>query len=251
MVSEFLAVLEKLKIEPNFWSSREYIRRAGLQVIQSNGLLAVVDNGTDWAVLPALDPKSGKAVSFPGLSIWSDFYGTEFDYAVPQFLDYEYLYDPRAFLDLSGSKWSVFRKNIKKWPRERTHLYYEPLINVHKKDIENVLIEWLESLGKDQEIHDDAVMLDYLLYGDNRYGLFDRDRLVGINVWDYSWKYINYRYCICRPEPFLSEYMRYLFYMDTNLNTLVNDGGVLDRPSLKAFKDRLNPVRVREVMSWL
>lgn len=255
-VSEFLAVLEKAKIEPNFFASREYIRRAGLRAIRSDGLLAIIEPGTEWAVLPALDPKSGQAVSFPGLGIWSDFYGQDFGPdLVPEFLDYEHIYDPRAFLDLSGSKWSVFRKNVRKWPAGKQDLDYTPLFPHHRGLIENVLIEWLESLG-DQEVHDDSVMIDYLLYGDNRWGLFDGDRLVGINVWDYSWKYINYRYCVCRPEPFLSEYMRYRFYKSFIWDTiipvwkLVNDGGILDRPALKFFKDRLNPIRVREVKSW-
>jgi hypothetical protein len=47
--------------------------------------------------------------------------------------------------------------------------------------------------------------------------------------------------------------MRYLFYRDPeirNQNKLVNDGGVLDNPNIKAFKDKMNPVRVREVYQW-
>ena len=236
--SEFLAVLEKARIEPNFWTSREYFRRAGLQVIRSDGLLVVIEPDTEWAVLPALNPRTGQAVSFPGLNIWSDFLGTELSDRVPEFLDYEYLYDPKAFLNLSGSKWSAFRKNVRKYPAGKQNLNYTPLFPHHRSKVEGVIVAWLEGL-RDTEVHDDAVMLDYLLYGDNRWGLFDGDMLVGINVWDYSWKYLNFRYCVCRPEPFLSEYMRYLFYMymrDAEPWNMVNDGGVLDRPALKTFK---------------
>jgi len=59
-----------------------------------------------------------------------------------------------------------------------------------------------------------------------------------------------YRYCIADPdEPFLDEFMRLLFYQRNAAGKLVIDGGVLGRPGLERFKDKLNPVKKRPVYS--
>jgi hypothetical protein len=81
----------------------------------------------------------------------------------------------------------------------------------------------------------------------------DSGKVLGINIWDLNDTYINYRYCFCSNEPFLSEYMRLLFYTDPEIlstGKLVNDGGCLGNDNLKAFKKKLNPISVREVSSY-
>ena len=93
--------------------------------------------------------------------------------------------------------------------------------------------------------------------GEHRVVLLNKaGEIVGVNIWDENWMNVNFRYSIVRPEPFLADYMRLLFYTDRRMlaraqnGIYVNDGGVLDRPSLKQYKDKLNPLRVREVRSW-
>lgn len=253
MASAYLAALEKAGIEPNFWAAGEYFRRAELQTRFLGANIVTVMDG-EVAVLPPLCLKTGKVVSIPEMTVWSDYAGISVPGRTPELLDYEYIYDPANFRDLSGGHWAIFRKNVRKWPKDKKTVY-RPITPADSSQIEEVIVDWLSN-SEIVEVHDDTVMLDYLLHGDNRWGLFEQDRLVGVNVWDYSWKYINFRYCVCRHEPFLSEYMRFLFYTAHPGGTLhgkpglVNDGGVLDRPALKAFKDRLHPVRVREVYSW-
>ena len=90
--------------------------------------------------------------------------------------------------------------------------------------------------------------------GENRRFLRSKKgKIYGLNIWDENFQYINYRYCICGKEDFISEYMRLLFYTDSvilNKGKLVNDGGVLDNPKLRFFKDKLNPMQVKERRTW-
>jgi len=113
---------------------------------------------------------------------------------------------------------------------------YRDLSTIPPNEVLDVLSQWLST--KQEEIHDDEVMLLYLTEGNNRKALFENDELLAINVWDENPTFINYRYCVCKPVPFLSEYARYQFYTDPCIlskNKLVNDGGVLDKESLLFF----------------
>lgn len=188
--------------------------------------------------------------------MWSDFVGFSWVGAEPVFLDFEFLYDPQCFGNMVGGDWMVFRKNSRKFPsRLGRELEYRRLGEGEKVEaLRELLIGWLEEKGEEAEIHDGDLMLDYALHGENRKALLDSTgRLWGVNVWDENYQYINYRYCLCAKEPFLGEYLRLAFYTDAeilNKGKLVNDGGVLDSDQLKSFKEKLNPVRVREVYGW-
>jgi len=91
--------------------------------------------------------------------------------------------------------------------------------------------------------------------GIEKMGLYKDGKLVAINIWDENYKYINYRYCIVdRKEPFLDEFVRYLFYTDLVIlktGKLVNDGGTVGNQGLEHFKDKLNPIRKRKVHSYI
>ncbi len=249
----YLKLLERHQIEPNFWCSEEYFEKAGFELNNHGSLWIIKDKET--VVFPPIHEITGSLwYPFNGMEIWSDFNNYNPFKSNKSFLDYEYIYDPKNFLSMEGGKWQTFRKNCMKWIERRledpsTYYYW----TYCKGDIKSVLEEWLKS-NVDRIIEDDEVLLKYVFEGDHRKVLRDRNgKVYAINIWDENYKYINYRYCICRPEPFLSEYARYLFYIDPiilNSGKLVNDGWVLDRPSLKSFKDKLNPVRVREVYSW-
>jgi len=269
-LESYLQRLEQLKVEPNFWCSVEYAEKAGLcgcEILTMSGVTySVVDQAEGWDVFPPLhvSPDGVDWIRLcrypPHNRIWSDFPGfpgEEMGYT-PHFLDYEYIYDPRDFLTMEGGKWMTFRKNSRKWQRRNPPGYFYVDAReggLTSTELEVLLVDWLGTLGDTDEVHDDEVMLKYLLEGVNRKALYrESDRkLMGVNIWDSNYMFINFRYSICRPEPFLAEFMRLLFYTDMGLHTegkLVNDGGVLDRYSLKQFKDRMNPVRVRMVRSW-
>jgi hypothetical protein len=215
----------------------------------------------DWIIFPPINEGDFALGSVEG-KIWSDFPEWKPEGLKSKFLDYEYIYDPKAFLSMEGGNWAVFRKNCRKWPKRfGNHLTYErisayPFRNTAwgREELDDVLGCWLESKLLGKKIEDEKILIQYLRFGENRKVLWDSNqRIYGVNVWDENYKYINFRYCICRPEEYLSEYMRFLFYTDPYIQSqgkLVNDGGVLDNPDLKRFKDKMNPLQVREVKSW-
>jgi hypothetical protein len=190
--------------------------------------------------------------------IWGGLPGTNFpsDYK-KEFLSFEYIYDPKSFQDLSGNRWQVFRKNIRKFPGRygNAPLRYIEATSEHEGDLKNLFLEWVGTKGEDQEIHDDEVMIDYLFHGNNRKILVDKNNYVlGVNIWDSNHFYINFRFNFSRNIKFLNEYLRYIFYTDPvilNQNKLVNDGGSLDNEKLAAFKEKLNPLEKREIFSYI
>jgi len=244
-------------VAPNFWCSEEYFINANFQERELNGALGVFEFDEGLLVFPPLDidgrlqwPKG-----FPD-RVWSDFAGFSWAGAESEFLDFEFLYDPQRFLNMIGGSWMVFRKNSRKFPaRLGQALTYRRLTEGEMEGaLTELLIGWLEEKGEEAEIHDGDLMLDFALHGENRKALFDdAGQLWGVNVWDENYQYVNYRYCLCAKEPFLGEYMRLIFYTDEEILTkgkLINDGGALDSEPLRVFKEKLNPIRVREVCGW-
>lgn len=254
----FLQVLENHDVEPNFWCSEEYFQKAGFQcVVDGLGYVGVLGDGV--LICPPIHPVSGPPRQLLNLfsvnEVWSDFQGSHFPDWVQEDLDLEYIYNPKEILAMEGSRFKTFRKNHRKVQRDygAESLIYNRvgLCSDFQEDIDQLFIEWLESRGESEIIHDDSVLYRYLTEGYNRALLYHQEHgLLGINVWDENYKYVNYRYMICRPWPYLDEYMRWLFYAFLDSDKLVNDGGVLDNPGLKRFKDRMNPTRVRNVHSW-
>lgn len=257
---KYLDYLEKLKIIPNFWCAEEYFEKADLKEVLCNGYLIVQDKDKIMfpPAVPGYELLGGDIFEF-----WSDFEDSEKQLPklgyTPTFLDYEYIYDPKEFLTMEGGKWQVFRKNCRKFPkRVTTELTYNRMGAWPYPDLDKafneMFQEWLT--GADREIQDDEVMLKYFSGGENRKILWSRNerKIYGVNIWDENYHYVNFRYSFCRKDDYLPEYMRWLFYTDGEIvrkNKLVNDGGVLDSPNLKKFKDKLCPCSVREVHSWL
>lgn len=266
----YLTQMARVGIIPNFWCSREYLSKSGKALeFVAEGNTAYVREGR-WCLFPPICFGTQAAIWIippEHLTVWSDFPGWD-KYAAKlmerKVLDYEYIFDQSHFQHMDGGDWATFRKNCRKWPRDNPGSEYRsqpslvlgqaPCVVDNREDIEAVLVSWLESLGEEAEVHDDEVMMRFLLSGYNRKFLYRADgTLMGVNVWDYNWHYINFRYSICRPDPYLAEYMRWLFYTDpaiANDTRKVNDGGSLDREGLRQFKLRMNPVAVREVCSW-
>lgn len=264
-MESYLRAMKAHNIEPNFWISKEYFRVAGFKEIiaspgSSDQLIGIISEDTAQFIFPPISllHGCGRIPICPSTGIWSDFRDTKYKEADATFLDLEYIYDPKNFLVMSGGDWAVFRKNVRKWPRTNDYVYVNPddwPQEFFEEAIQKLLIKWLEQ-HEEVEIHDPEALLHYVQRGENRKVLFqvDEKKVMGINCWDSNYKYINFRFSICdRTEPFLNEFMRYLFYIDPDIlktQMLVNDGGVLGSEHIQRFKDKMNPVRVRKVHSW-
>lgn len=254
-VSLYLKLLEEQRIDPNFFCSEPYIRLCGGECYEDQGWVWIEDS--DWILFPPLIAVNvALSTLYPKKQIWSDFVNhdvNEFSYFTknPTFVDFEYIFDPNNFQNLSGGKWETYRKNIRKWPKQNETWKYK--VSDDQKSFK-LLADWLEC--KKKIVEDGELIAKFLVTetGVFRKNLYDeRGELVAINIWDENYKYINFRYCIVKEkQPFLDEFARYLFYIDiAKQGKLVNDGGSLGNAGLEHFKDKLNPVRKRKVYSWL
>jgi hypothetical protein len=247
-VLTYLERANQLNITPNFWLSREYLLTQEDIEFKSNrkAMWLQEDEVMVFPPLP-IDSHYLHERDCPPLLIWSDFENYSKGEPV-EFLDWEYVYDPNNFLDLSGGKWKIFRKNSRKWDRVNKNWYYSSTPPHNTGDIKKLLIKWLEC-RKEQEIEDSESLLWFIFNGSKRDFLYRGDELVGMNIWDSNGAAIMYRYCIIDPkEPFLDEFTRLLFYKSIP-NRLVLDGGCLGNPGLEKFKDRLNPIKKRAIYS--
>lgn len=264
-MSEYLKGLERAEIKPNFWCSEEYFKKALFreeEVFHLKGkkeIILVVDSG-DNVIFPPLNLTDGGLYPLvPKNGIWADLVGfSPKKSASPkfqmEFLDYNYIYDPKEFEEMKGNRWATFRKNSRKFPRRHVERKFFWLHQAPEDDIKEFAGKVLENVSSDV-IHDAQVILQYLFEGENRAFLVHEEsrEILAVNIWDENYRYVNYRYAFCVDEPFLSEYIRLCFYQMMNKKypgKWVNDGGVLDRPSLKQFKDKLNPVEVNKIYSW-
>jgi hypothetical protein len=252
----YFELLENLGIEPNFFCSDEFFEKAGFEIVEEEDAYWVeYEGGIMFPPIP-IDFFDFREYS----KIWLGLDGIE----KPQgwhstFFDYEFIYNPAHFANMWGGEWRTFRKNVRKFPsRYPASTNYLTLHNDNfvptDEEIMALFTSWLDSTHK-EEIHDPDIILDYLLGGDNRGFLIDENgKLLGINCWDYNWKFINFRFCFHNCNyPFLSEYLRFLFFTDPEIaqdGRLVNDGGSLGSEALFSFKEKLNPVLIRSMFSW-
>jgi len=256
-MKKYLKNLELKGVRPNFWCSLEYFELAGFKAIYTNNEISIWDE--DVLVFPPIGSKFPYSINLLNKSFWASFSNMNFTNTTSssfRFLDYEYIYDPNNFKNLTGKKWKVFRKNIKKWANKNEDWkYYRIEGNKYFDILKETLIKWLRTFPKDRIVHDSEVLLQYMKHGKNIKGLFNsQEEIVSINIWDTNYQFINYRYCICKPEPFLSEFTRYLFYQDPEIlkqKKFINDGGTLDQLTLKQFKDKLNPIKINKIYSYI
>ena len=250
---KYLRLLEFQKVRPSFWCSDEYFRKAEFKEIDDNGVIYIQDKEGSL-MFPPLDSMLNYQHPIFQTPSWTSFAKMNGLLKDAIFFDYEYIYDPKAFLNMTGKKWQVFRKNCRKYPAryQGQELKYIKVENHNDEmKVSELIDQWMRDINWN-EIHDGEVMIQYLFHGQNREILIDEQGDAhGLNVWDENYMFINYRFCISLNLPFLSEYMRYLFYIhQAKQNKLVNDGGVLDNPNLKRFKDKLNPIEVNKIYSW-
>ena len=250
LIKDFWDRLKNLPTEPNFWMTEEYAKKKELQFVVEDLLAGYREKEVfdQWFYPPLIfnigqfDLNQNIYAGFPGqlnvhLMEW-------------EHLDNQYIYDPEKFKDLSGGKWKVFRRNVRKYPEQNPGvLLYKQLVpEEFEEEIEEMIVGWADN---NIEVYDPEVVIEYLFHGQHRWGLIRNGKLVGINLADWlSETFINFRFCLDDGSPFLNEYLRLQFYLGLEEGVMVNDGGDLGKEGLKRFKTKLNPVSVTTVNSY-
>jgi len=267
-VGDYLVFLEhktqrekSTNFEPNFWMTNEYLHRCGAKLCIEDGVWGVKRNDSNvWLFPPIKDDRIIYDGTYPyeyGFMYHnkSKIYQTLTQSKNTQEVDRQYIYNPRQFRPdrMTGKKWLSFRRNVRKWPKRNSTSalrYIELFDDVDSDLVEDLLLKW----AKGKTLYDVEVFSDFVLNGRYRWGLYRDGELVGINVADYNWSFVVYRCCIDNGEPFLQEYLRWLFYtsefvLEQQRDKFVNDGGDLDNEGLRNFKTKLNPIAVLSVLS--
>jgi hypothetical protein len=239
----YSAILENSGLLPNFWCSEEYWKLGGWTAYCENGCYWLEEDGKH--VLPTFR-RDG---SLREEECWADFPYTEAPKGLQkEFLDYNYWYRASDFQTMEGSKWAVFRKNCRKWPRRnpdhewiRGPYFVSPLLALVER--------WAE---KHETVHDDDLLWAYMNRAHNNCFLKYEGRIVAWMSWDHNFRATNFRWLIIEPgQPFLDEYCRWYFYNHlVPPQSMVNDGGVLDSAGLEKMKDKLNPAFKFPIYSW-
>lgn len=240
-MTEYLDILERLGVTPNFFTSEAYWQAAGWE--EKRGVLYNwVEDGEGRLMLPPAN-----VCGLLAKSPWADFPGyAGVGYRYP--LDVQFVYDPRKVVSLEGHDRQVFRKNVHRFEREHVEIGYRPAA---EGEVLGCLSDWLE---EGQEVYDLETVLVYVeACGPDRSRVLVADGMVvGANLWDENYRWINFRYSFQRRDvKCLSEYLRYCFYREaTNGGKLVNDGGNLGSDTLDRFKRKLGPDIIDQIYTW-
>jgi len=270
---EYGKALHASKFPPNFYVSREYFCAAGWEIRREGPWLAVRDKEDGALMLPRLSPE-GDADYTVSEPLWSDFPGfiglaanlsppsrmdaafhsvvspRTYRYARASLLNHNYIYIPERFADLAGSHFKTLRKNLRNFDRLHPGAEYRPC------SVEDCLCAIDGWAGSRETILDGDTILHYAedSVPDRRFGLWDGATLLGVNLWDSNYAFLNFRYCfVADPSaPFVSEALRFRFYTINAQPTgkWVNDGGDLGLESLRRFKQKLAPANRVAIHSW-
>jgi len=257
---DYWEAVKNQNLMPNFWMTDEYIEKAGLiwhedEETKYCGWLhpeyntEICPKHSEWMFPPMTYKRHfvlmGNVYSGFPKNPCMNYESNE------EFLDYQYIYNPVDFMFLAGHKWKAFRKILRQY-RERVdgkQKYMKIASDTFQDAIAKLLLKW----AGEKEFFDNEVMIKYALEGENRWGMFTDEKLVGLNIWDENFMFVNYRYCIDDGTPGLNRYLRYHFYTQGAIPSkqkLINDGGSLGDEGLREFKLRLNPHVVYTVTSY-
>jgi len=253
----YLEALANLRIAPNFyvgasfwhfahWTPRfiEVGGRHGIEIVDEDGVRMLP---------PVFSHPTGYDLRYASSEwpYWAGFaqHGSEF--TKEDRLDDEFIYDPRNFLDLSGRKWKLVRKNISACETDCG----EVLVFARKAPGDETVSAFLEQWGAEQgdDLYDPDAILRTAMLSPDRLFVVGRNsqKLYAILAFDANWFYVNFRMCLVLPHVRgLSDYCRTMFYQkiaEAVPGRLVNDGGSLDSPGLREYKLRLHPVAVNTI----
>lgn len=227
-------------IETNFFISDLFIEAAGWTTIQESDILKVYD--TEGVLM--LPPVStiGQAV-----------YSAEYFYGFPEvlghrFLDYQFIYSPCNFLNISDRAFKLHRRKIKAFQ----NVFGDLSLQEWDGDGFQFLESWLNSRLGDSWEDPEICVSTFLEYPESNKKLVVTDsKIVGILNWDENYKYINFRNLLTAEAEGLQDYARNLFYQMcfSYSNKLVNDGGSLGKKGLYFFKERLRPIEIKSIYS--
>lgn len=249
-LSMYFSAIKKGGHLPNFWCAEEYFEKAGWQVLYESGAdkvtLRVVDDAGQLML-----PKMVAATGFVEREdCWARFSTLS---PLGEFLDYEFIYDPREFLKLSGDKWRKVRKNLR-WAEQDAGESFYFSTEAGSVEIGQFLEYWAQESEQADSWYDSEVFLKYMFEGKSRWFLrgSQTHKLYGIIATDRNFRYINFRYCVVQPKiRGLSDTARVKFYQLLAQSFwgdfLVNDGGTLGRDSLYNYKMKLNPRQVNKI----
>jgi hypothetical protein len=264
---KYMKALLSSGYSPNFYCSEEYWEKAEW-VYRSDKDNCWMEDADGERMLPTLyrpvlsriqackfvlDPSYPFFAGFSDMSVNGILVDTRH-----KVLDWEFLYSPSEFLNLSGSRWRPLRKNVNKVKRELGESL-EAKVALHytcPPDFRSFVVEWAEE-NKGIEFYDPEVMTQYFYGGNNRLFIKGQEtgKIYAVCVWDDNFKYINFRYCFCLgKQKGISDYARVLFYQyiaQLDSQILVNDGGSLDSDGLFRYKKKLNPVRINTIRSLI
>jgi len=255
-IRTFQTWLKKTDFITTFWHSAAYLALSQNVVWYSDEMWngwKEADTG-HWFLPPrARTFYNNKQMAEIGLSIRIGWPQTSPPDENMKLFDHQYYYRSDAFTeDLLGSRWSVFRKNVRKYSaRTKGELTYREIRTNELDDAGSLVLQW----GKGRTIYDPETFVGFVVCDDlpdvYRKGLWCDNKLVGVNVWDKAldgtW---IYRICIDNGSPFLQEYLRHQFYLDmtrTHGACWINDGGDLGNKGLAAFKRKLRPHSVLSI----
>lgn len=263
--NRYLIRAQQLGIVPNFFMSDAYLAIANAEMMERNGWMWMEEGGE--IILPPIPSPLTfpDTMKLPEGKVWAGFENTYNLIFYSHFydnmlLDYQYIFNPESFQSMEGGMWETFRKNSRKWSKRNgpgEYISESELNQPNLTQLYPLLGEWLEY--RMETVQDAEILAEFAVFskhpGITRRFLRVDGRIVGVNAWDENYKYINYRICITKAgEPFLNEYMRLLFYTDSEIlkrGKLVNDGGHIGIPGLEKFKDKMNPVLKKPIYSLI
>jgi hypothetical protein len=249
-ISFYLQWMIKKGHIPNFWCSNIYILTKCLlgewkYVDEVLSGFKIADEDI-WA-LPPMKECANNIDFIPGVA-WAEF----LDFIplnTSKVLDRQYIYDPNKFIKMEGGEFQVFRKNVKKFPRRNMGVrerYLSP--EELYKETEKILLEW----AGNKQLYDIDTFIRLCFYSPYRQGIFLKNELVALNIFDGWQENIFYRICIHKPLEYLNEYSRATFYKAMTIygnnihsNLIVNDGGDLDNENIAKFKKKLCPKEIK------
>jgi len=260
----YVDALKQAGVTPNFFTSIPYWDAVGWRAVSESIDTATVRlyvaDVEGNAVLPSVvlsDKGGGYFVNF-GVSCNfpydHGFIAPRFkDWPRANFSDRQYIYHPRTYGDLAGSRYKLIRKNIAAAQADAREPMDFGNPDTMEGSVEELITEWVKSVEQ-REWYDPEGFVKSFYACDKLFLVGEKTRkLYAIVSYDVNWAHVNFRGCLTvQGIRGLSETARIRFFQYLALHTdpkPVNDGGDLGIEGLRFFKDRLRPAQIIDIFS--